>query len=346
MAFGPWTLEIWDRGGGGTNPPPKFVEWNLALVLANVVPAPINLSNGTPITSLLGPGQLQWYSVLAPDWVSFVTNNLLSSTAPVNVLFNETSPPTGTNTGDLIVALGVTNGTWSIRTNAAPALIPGATYYFAIQNTNRTTVTVSTLVSFDVADMVTLTSGAPFAASNAGPLGTADHYRFVASTNAVRLQFEINGPTADLTLVARKGVPPPSLFGYDYISANPGTNDELIVVDDFSQSASLNAGEWFLTVANVTGQPASYSILATEFPVAATNLAVVGPVVSSNSICVSWSSLPGVHYFVEGKADLGDPSWTRLSTTITATDDTTGFCVPLPSPFDYFRVSEGLVLLP
>jgi subtilisin-like proprotein convertase family protein len=345
-AMGQWTLEIWDRGGGGTNPSPKLVSWNLALVLANVVSAPVNLSSGTPVTNLLGPGQLQWYSVLVPDWISFATNTLLSSTAPVNIFFNETVPPTGTNTDDLRLASAVTNGSWSIRTNGAPGLVPGATYYLAIQNTNPVTVTVSLDVAFDVPGMVTLSSGAPFVGSNAGPLGSADYYRFVASTNAVRLQFEVNGPTADVTLLARKGVPPPSLFGYDYISANPGTNDELIVVEDFSQSVSLNAGEWFLTVANVTGQPVTYSILATEFSVAGTNLAVIGPVVSSNSICVSWSSLPGVHYFVEGKTGLGDASWTRLSTTITATEDTTSFCLPLPSPYEYFRVSEGLVLVP
>ncbi len=343
---GEWMLEIWDRGAGATNPPPTLLGWQLSLVLASTVPSPISLVNGAPTTNLLGPGQLQWYSVTAPDWVSFATNSLLTASAPVNVFFNQTSPPTGTNVGDVALAFGSSAGNWLLQTNAAPGFVPGSTYYLGVQNTNAGTVTVSMVASFDINEMVTLSTGSPYFNSNPGPLGSADFYRFVASTNAARLQFEVNGPTSDVTLVARKGPPAPNLYNGDYVSANPGTNDELIVVHDFTQPLSLNPGEWFLTVVNVTGAPASYSIMATEFPVSGTNLAVSDPFVSSNSICVNWSSLPGVHYVVEAKVSLNDPDWSLVSATLTATDVTSSYCVPLPSPYAYFRVSEGLALVP
>lgn len=343
---GEWTLEIWDRGTGATNPPPELLGWQLSLVVASTVPSPISLANGVPSTNLLGPGQLQWYSVTAPDWVSFATNSLLNASAPVNVFFNQTSPPTGTNAGDLALAFGASMGTWLLRTNAAPGLVPGSTYFLGVQNTNSGTVAVSMAASFDIDEMVTLSTGSPYSTSNSGPLGSADFYRFEASTNAARLQFEVNAPTADVTLVARKGPPPPNLNSGNYVSANPGTNDELIVVHDFTQPLSLNPGEWFLTVINVTGAPAAYSIMATEFSVAGTNLAVSDPFVSSNSICIDWSSLPDVHYVVDAKASLNDPNWSPVSATLTATDYTSSYCLPLPSPYAYFRVSEGLALVP
>jgi hypothetical protein len=343
---GQWMLEIWDRGAGATNPPPKLLGWQLSMVLASTVPSPVGLASGTPTTNLLGPGQLQWYSVAAPDWVSFATNSLLTASAPVNVFFNQSSPPTGSNTGDVALAFGSSAGNWVLQTNASPGLVPGLTYFLGVRNTNAGTVTVSMAASFDIAEMVTLTTNSPYSNANPGPLGSADFYRFVASTNAARLQFEINGPTRDVTLVVAKGPPPPNLYNGDYVSANPGTNDELIVVHDYSQPLSLNPGEWFLTVVNVTGAPATYSIMATEFPVAGTNLSVSDPFVSSNSICVDWSSLPGVHYFVEAKVSLNDPDWLPVSGTLTATDVTSTYCLPLPSPYAYFRVSEGLALVP
>jgi subtilisin-like proprotein convertase family protein len=345
-AAGLWTLEVWDRGAGGSNPPPVLRSWQLALVVGNPAPAPVVLLNNVAATNLVGPGQVQWYAIDVPEWASFATNSLLSSTAPINLLFNASAPPTGTNVGDVSLAAGATTGNWVLRTNAPPPLMPGSRYYLGLQNTNATTVSLSLVVGFDVETMVTLNSGVPYANATSGPLGSADFYRYVASTNAARVQFEINSPSGDVTLVARQGPPPPNLGSYDFISANPGTNDELIVVYDYSKPVSLAAGAWFLTVVNVTGRPASYSIMATEFPVYGTNLMVSQPTVVGNSMCVSWNSLPGVHYYVQGKVELSDPVWTFLSPTLTAADVTTSFCLPLPSSYQYFRVCEGIVLAP
>lgn len=345
-AAGQWKLEILDNRAGATNPPPMLLSWQLALWLVNPTPTPVTLIAAAPATNLLAPAQIQWYAVDVPDWANFATNSLLSATAPVNLWFNSATPPTGTNAGDLLLARNSTNGTWTFQTNTAPRLVPGSRYYIGVQNTNPWTVTVAFAVDFDIDDVVTLTSGVPYANTNAGPLNSTDYYRYVVSLNAVRVQFEINGPTSDVTLLARKGAPLPSLGVHDFISANPGTNDELIVVYDSSRPVSLSAGEWFLSVVNVTGQPAAYSILATEFAAYGTNILVTSPAVGTNTLCLTWSSLPGIHYYLQGKVALTDTNWTSLSPTLTASDFTTTFCFPLPSQFKYFRVSQGLVLVP
>jgi subtilisin-like proprotein convertase family protein len=345
-AFGQWKLEIWDRRSGATNPLPTLVSWQLALTLAGAQPLPVPLVSVASATNLIGPGQVQWYQVDVPVWVSFVTNALVSASLPVNLLFNQNAPPTGTNAGDKVLAVKAASGTWIFRTNGVPPLLPGSPYYLGIQNTNAATVSVVFGVQFDVNGVITLASGVPFASTNPGPLNYSDYYRFVVSSNAVRVQFEINAPTNDVTLLAHKGPPLPGIANYDFISANPGTNDELIVVFDYSRPVSLAPGEWFLTVVNVTGNPADYSILATEFPVYATNILVSGPSVIADSLCVSWSSLPGIHYFVQAKASLTDSNWITLSPTLTAADLNTTFCIPLPSDFEYFRISEGIVRSP
>ena len=146
--------------------------------------------------------------------------------------------------------------------------------------------------------------------------------------------------------MARKGLPLPSLGSYDFLSANPGPNDELIALFNSSIPVALAAGDWFLAAINVSGGPAAYSVLASEWPVVGTNIVITNPQAFSNSFCLTWTSLPGVHYYVQGKIALADTKWDPISATITAADSTTTYCVPLPSPYHFFRVHEGLVLSP
>jgi hypothetical protein len=223
--------------------------------------------------------------------------------------------------------------------------MPGTRYYLGVQNTN--TFTVNFALAVDLAPtLTTLTSGVPFACTNFGPTNAADEYVFVVEPGAARAQFEINHPTADMTLVARLGLPLPDLTHYDFLSANPGTNDELIVVYDYSSPVPLSPGAWYLSAINVSGAPAAYSIMATTFPVYGTNVAISQMQADSSSFCLSWSSLAGVHYAVEGKPDLLTTNWQDVSSTLTANGALTTWCLPLPSEYHFFRVREGLVLAP
>jgi hypothetical protein len=194
--------------------------------------------------------------------------------------------------------------------------------------------------------IITLTNTIPYLNTNSGAGNTADYYRFAVSTNAARAQFEINRPSADLTLVAQKGLPLPNLASFDYISANPSTNDEWIVVLTNSVPVPLSAGDWYLSVFNLSGGPASYAIKATEWPVTGRPITVTGINITAGGFCISWDSLPGVHYYLEGLTNLNSTAWITASPTITATGVSTTNCVPLPSPLHFFRVREGIVLFP
>lgn len=345
-ALGKWKLEVWDRLTGGTDPTPTLLEWQLALRFRNVLPLPIPLSSGTPVTNILGPGQIQWFAVDAPPWVSFATNSLWGASAPVNFLFNQESPPTGTNAGDFALLSGLTTGIRVLQTNGLPPLMPGTRSYLGVQNTNTVAVSFGVQVDFDIPKVITLENGVPYTAANLGLGYPADYYRFVVSTNAVRAQFEINAPTADMTLVARKGLPLPGLHSFDYFSANPWTNDEVIVVYDYSKPIPLSAGEWFLSAVNATGALAGYSVMATEFSTYGTNIEIIDETLTSSNICLTWTSLPFSHYYLEGKTSFSNTDWVILSPTLTANDIFTTYCLDLPSPFAFFRLQEGLVIAP
>jgi len=234
-----------------------------------------------------------------------------------------------------------------VFTNSTPVPLSSGRWYLGVFNADSAPVTYTILATeypYPFADIITLTNRIPYYTTNTAGANTNDYYRFVVSSNSVRAQFEINGPTADMTLVARKGWPPPNLITNDFLSADPGTNDELIIVYDFSKPVALSPGDWFLTAINISGGPAAYSIMASEWPVYGTNIIITNSFVVSNSFCLTWTSLPGVHYYVQGKPDLFTTNWTIVSPTITAVDYLAGYCIPLPSTNHFFRVHEGIVL--
>jgi hypothetical protein len=61
---------------------------------------------------------------------------------------------------------------------------------------------------------------------------------------------------------------------------------------------------------------------------------------STNGFSLSWASIVGDAYFVQGKVNVIDPSWQAVSPQITASTTTTGYLVPTNSPFRFFRVEE------
>ena len=111
--------------------------------------------------------------------------------------------------------------------------------------------------------IINLTNAIPYANTNSGG---SDFYQYTNYTvpPVVGVLFEVKNASAPVTLVARFGLPLPSLSSYDYISANPGLADEHILVATNSTPVALTNGVWYLAVVNISGGPVSYSIVATN----------------------------------------------------------------------------------
>lgn len=344
-AFGQWRLEMWDTRAGADEPPPHLTAWDLRFAFQNTVPTPIELAYASPGTNTIPPGQVAPFYVDVPAWASRVTNTLLQASGPVNVLFNRASPPTGTNVGDATLLSAATAGSFTLGVGGSPPLVPGARYYLGVQNPGTSNVTAALEAVCDIF-VHTLNDGVPLFNTSSGAGDSTDYYRFTVSSNAIRAQFEINGPTADMALVASKGGPPPTLANYTYISDNPGPNDELITLFDFSAPVPLSPGDWYLSAVNVSGGTADYAIRATEFSAHGTNIVITDCQVFGDSLCLAWNALPGAKYYVQGKPGMNETNWAAVSPTLTAGGTSETFCLPLPSPYHFFRVHEGLVVIP
>jgi subtilisin-like proprotein convertase family protein len=228
------------------------------------------------------------------------------------------------------------------------ALAPGRWYLgvFNAEPTNVAYTILATEYTNAFPSIIMLTSGVPYPNNNSGSGDATDYYHYVVTTDALRAQFEIDAPTAQMALVARKGLPLPTLTNYDCLSTNPGPNEQLITIFDFSTPVALTPGDWFISAVNVSGGLVGYTIMATEFADYATNVVITSCQALTNSLCLTWTSVPGIHYYVQGKTNVNDTNWVAVSPTLVATDVLTTWCVALPSPGHFFRVGEGLVVAP
>lgn len=347
-AFGEWKLEILDTRTGAFNNV-ALLDWQLLFIFQNDTSEPKVVVPGGLNTNTVCAGQFTYYVVDVPTWVRAVTNQLFFADGPLNVYFNQSVRPTGTNTVPLDYGLliGQTNGIVTLTPGSTPVLIPGQRYYIGIENpSTNTCVTFGFVVDFDLPffpPVVNLSNNVPYCAVNNGPAGNVDYYRFVVSSNSIRAQFELFNLTEDLTLLLRRDLPP--TFGvFDALSANVFTNDEVITLFDYSAPVALTPGEWYLGAANISAGPVSYCVKAVEWPVYGTNIVITNTFLTTNSFCLTWTTLPGATYTVEGVTNLTSTNWANVSGTITAPDYSTTFCIALPSPFQFFRVREGVSL--
>jgi len=159
-----------------------------------------------------------------------------------------------------------------------------------------------------------------------------------------RAQFEVIAPAADVTLLVRKDLPPEGLRAFDYQSTNPGTNSEIVVLRPNSAPVALTPGEWFVNVVNTSGANANYVVRATQWDASGLPLVVSLVAFKTNSLCLTWNSLPGATYVVQGKGNLAVGAWANASDTIVADNVATTFCLPVPSPYNSLRVSEGVAV--
>ncbi len=306
------------------------------------------LTNGIPVTGVLGTnaGRMFQFNVSSNALLaSFAVTNL---TGNAELVVRKGLPlPSVTNYHYGSFAPGINDELVVVSSNSAPVPLSPGRWYLYVYNADVANVCY-TLVATEITTLpgvITLTNGIGYHATNAAGGLATDYYRFVVSSNGVRAQFEINGATGPMALAVRRGYPPlPSLTNYHYLSDNPGRNDELIVVFDSSVPVALQPGEWYLTAVNLSGVPVSYTVKATEWAERGTNVLIGRYEIWPDRLCITWNSLAGVHYVVEGTVTLPAPYWTNVSPTITATGTQTTWCVSLPSPYRFFRVREGIVI--
>jgi hypothetical protein len=312
------------------------------------------LTNGLPYTAITTSNSIpRYFTYTVSSNATAVAFDLFGMDGNLNLVASQGAPlPTllagGFDYGSFNP--GLTDEQILVLTNSSPVALQPGVWYLGVFNTTANPVNYTiraTEFTNALSNIITLTNAIAYTVftNNAAP-GTLEYYRYVVTPTAARVQFETFGATGDFTLVAHKSLPLPDLFTFDYLSGNAGTNDELIVIFTNSAPVSLTPGDWFVTAVKISGGQASYNIMATEWNVTGQPITITNIDVSTGQFCITWNSLPGVHYVVQSTPVLNPITWTDASPTITAVDYMTTYCVPITGTMSYFRVIEGLASAP
>jgi len=298
-AYGDWKLEVWDTRLNVAVTNGSLVSWQLKFQFVNTNYPAITLTNGQCYSGALPINETAYFVLNVPTLAAHATNHLTSSGSsilyfnsnglPAGVLFNQSSillsnVPDGT-------AIVGTNGTRRVipsnpPTTAALPVLPKGKYYLGVSNTdtNSTTNAFTLCVNFDrvttnLLQVIQLTNRIAYT-NVVQSTNLLDYYQYDASSNAVRLIFEVLKPTDWVDLVIKRGLPLPNLNSFEYLgtSLDPdptkrATNQ--ITIDLTDPTSQSLAGRWYLGVADLTNAPVSYAVRVTEIfgidPVPLTN---------------------------------------------------------------------------
>jgi glucuronoarabinoxylan endo-1,4-beta-xylanase len=291
-AYGTWTLEIWDnRAGAFITNGDQLISWQLQIVLqTNSLPA-VALPPQAATTITVPPGGIVCLTVNVPSWANFATNILVSATAPVDLLFNQTTPPTGSPVDYTFLTgqtSGIGNPVLSANPPSTPPLLPGQTYYLGVRNSGPHAVTAVVEVDYDI---ITLTNGVPLSSVLTTNVTDVErYYAFDVTSNAYEATFQLLQLSGNADLVVSKGTPLPTLTSSDYGSFNTGNADENIYVFTNSSPVALSPGLWYLGVFPRDPRPIKYAILAKELDLNATTPNII-PL--TNGVPVNFTAGPG-----------------------------------------------------
>ncbi|HXI69856.1 MAG TPA: S8 family serine peptidase [Verrucomicrobiae bacterium] len=270
-AQGTWTLQILDnRTGAYITNVNQLVSWQLQLVLQDSTLPSVPVDAETDTTISVPPGEIVDLTVAVPTWARVATNVLVSSTLPVDLLFNQTNAPTGNVPPDFLLLAGSTAGignpVLTTTPPSVPPLLPGQTYHLGVRNPGTHSATVVIRVDFDIPE---LTNGVPKPdVLTTSALDTEHYYVFNVTSNAYEATFQLLNLDGNADLVVRKGTPLPTLISSDYGSFNTTNADENIYVLTNSVPVPLSAGKWYLGVFKRDTGPVHYTVLAKELDVA------------------------------------------------------------------------------
>ena len=267
--YGVWTLEIWDNRAGPTTNNAQLLQWQLKFGLAPSNPPPvITLTHGILYSNSLPAHGLQYFMVPVPPWATLAANALAfavqahtTNPLPVTVLFNQTNYP---SLADLVLLGPLTSsGTRTLTTNTPPPLVIGQTYYLALTNPNPVAVTFGLGVEFDI----TTLANCQLTASDVGLAGLPRYFQFdVPATTPQQVAFWLTGANSNLTVVLSEHLPLPDLDHYDYISRQPCTNDEIVMVLTNSTPFTIQSNRWYAGVFNTTSTNVAFAVQACVNP--------------------------------------------------------------------------------
>ena len=281
-AYGVWTLEMWDNRVGPTAAAgsASLLNWQLNFVLQpSNAPPVVHLQHGIIYTNTLVASGIQNLVVDVPQWATNATNILVSATdltgaalLPVGVLWDPFNPAPSSIAKAIVWPANSSGSKVLYGTTPTPDITPGQPYYLTITNPNPVAVTFAYGVWFDIATLTNCTASPSFVAQ----AGIPRYFQFDVPTNTVppgafpqSVSFYLTGvPGApvgvrsNVTVVLSQHLPLPDLSQHDYLSSQPDTNDDIIMVVTNTTPFPIQTNTWYVGVFNQADTPVPFSVQA------------------------------------------------------------------------------------
>jgi subtilisin-like proprotein convertase family protein len=279
-----------------------------------------SLMPGVPITNtvagtLAGDG-VDYYSITVPKNADYATNLLLSSTTPVNVWFNQNKDPVCLTPPDSLLIGNATSGVSTLSAKSTPPLVPGATYYLAVQNTNAPNATYTLEVNFHLYSP--LTNGVP--ATNSIPTNSFAYYTVQVPTNADYATNLLLFASQPVNVWFNQYGPPIGLSPADSLLIANATNGVSIL--SASTTPSLVPGStYYLGVQNTNATSVNFGLevnfhLATIAPIT-NGITITGitftNIGGTNGVLLTWFAPTNYQFQVQWATSLSPPiPWTTI----------------------------------
>jgi hypothetical protein len=286
-AYGVWKLEVWDTRTG-TNVAGSLMDWQLNFVqVPSNAPPVVNLTYGIPYTNTIGAFGIQNFIVDVPLWATNATNVLLSVVDPnsgnpstAGVLWSLSEQSLG-STANALFWPPVGSGSTLLSTNPIPPnIIRGQPYYLTITNPNAGPITFAYQVWFDIETLTNCQSNSNFVWQGGipryfqfdvpnylvppgAPPETVSFYLTGVSTNVI-------GVRSNLTVVLSQSLPLPDLTHYDYVSSQPDTNNDIIMVVTNTTPFSIRTNRWYVGIFSSASTAVPFAVQAcagTAYPI-------------------------------------------------------------------------------
>jgi hypothetical protein len=255
------------------------------------------LIGGAAQTNTIFPNAIVYYQVNVPADATAATNILwYTQNGNLDVWWTTNVPTTIDTTNDVLLFDNAFSGSVTFQTNTTPILVPGATYYLGVHNTNASTVTYGIEVDFQEpgtsTNMLALPAQ-PNINAGAGILMTVTNTATDTDTNAT-LAYTLQTTPATSAVISTNGI----------ITWTPPLN---ATNQNFNFTTMVTDG-----TLSATNQ---FNVLVVMVP------AFSGAVSMTNGISLQWLAPTNEQFRVQYATNLMVPiNWTLLPGTITSTN--------------------------
>ncbi len=261
-AAGIWQLEVWDNRIGPTNGVGQLLGWKLELFLAATNAPVVPLASGTLFSGKIAPGATLSFSVPVPRSLLFTTNTLTSpNRGHLQLLYNETAPPTGSQVGDFSLLDSTTNGLAVVSSvSGSPGLPAGRRYYLTIRNLDTVTNDFTLKVNYDTLQTTMLGWDYFLPAGISGGSGRTNWYQFEVAPGDPYDLFELQKLSGDVEVLLRLNALPDA-NNFDIRAVVSGTITAKVLVQT-NNNLPFISGRWYAAVRSLQSGNVIYFVRA------------------------------------------------------------------------------------